>query len=63
MKSFLMVLTTVVSLTIGFVLSNTLYNEERRIVMEGDRFFVVDAEKSSKIVMHRELYDPSRMVY
>ena len=63
MKLLFMMLSTVMWLTISFVVTNTLYAEGGRIEIVGDYYFVDYTEKPTKVVMHNYWHDPSRIVY
>ncbi len=63
MKYLFMILSTVIWISIGFVLSNTLYAEGRRIIKDGAYYVVIDANEPTKIVMNKKWQDPSRIVY
>lgn len=58
MKSLLMMLVTLISVLTGFVLTNTLYHDGRRISMENDNYIVVAA----RLATHDPIRQTSRNV-
>lgn len=58
-----MLFSTVMWISIGFVLTNTLYAEGGRIIKDGDYYFVIYTDKPKDIAMNKKWDHPSRIVY
>lgn len=63
MKSLLMVLVTVISIVTGFVLTDTLYDGDRRLVMDNGIYFVMQTAPAKKVTASSTWGDPSHRVY
>ena len=63
MKFLFMILSAVMWMTISFVLTDTLYTEEGRIIKDGDYYVVKYTDKPTSIVMNNKWDSPSRIVY
>jgi len=63
MKYLFMILSTAMWISIGFVLSNTLYAEGRKITKQGAYYVISETDRPAAVVMNSHRYDPSRIVY